>query len=105
MPGPEQPDAPIWASAKARKQIDVLREVAKTLADRERELANRPIGKMTESELETEQLRLEDLLQVGSMTVDDFRRLREIDHYLEGMRQRRHYGMSREAWGSEYYDE
>lgn len=101
MPGTEQPDIPIWAAAKARKQIDVLREVAKTLEEVERERAARPIAQLTESELEAEQLRLDEMLQSNTLTVDGFRRLREVDYYLDGMRQRRSYGPNREEWGYE----
>jgi hypothetical protein len=101
MPNIEQPDVPIWAAAKARKQIDIVREAAKTIADTERERASRPIDRMTEVDLEAEQLRLEEMLHIGTMTVDDFRRLREIDFYLEGMRQRKQYSATYEEWSPE----
>jgi hypothetical protein len=105
MPNREQPEVPIWAAAKARKQIDVVREAAKVLADTERERAGRPIARMTETDLEAEQLRLEELLETRTLTVEDFRRLREIDFYLEGMRQRREYHPSQEEWMHEPYSE
>lgn len=101
MAGQEQPQVPIWAEAKARKQIDVLKEVAKALADSERVRANQPIEDMTERDLEAEQLRLEDVLHEGTLTVDGFRRLREIDFYLDGMRQRRRHGPAHEEWEPE----
>ena len=92
MPDREQPDTPLWAAAKSRKTIDVVREAAKAVAQVERERATKPIAKLTEIDLEAEQLRLEEMLRMGTMTVDDFCRLREVDHYLESMRLRREYG-------------
>lgn len=104
MPDKQQSDAPLWAASKSRKHIDVLREVAKTLADTERLMASQPVEKLTESALEAEQLRLEDVLHIGDMTVEEFQRLREIDFYLEAMRQRRGYGPAREEWQHESTD-
>jgi hypothetical protein len=96
----DQP-VPLWEEAKARKRVDILKEAAKALSESERLRANQPIATMTERDLEAEQLRLEDLLGAGTLTVDGFRRLREIDFYLEGMRQRRNYGPAREEWSPE----
>ena len=104
MPGTEPPEVPIWAAAKARQQVDVVREVSRVLAEAERERASRAVGELTESDLETEQLRLEEMLHAGTMTVDDYCRLREVDFYLEGMRQRRGYGPSHE-WRRESLSE
>ena len=104
MAGTEQPEVPIWAAAKARQQIDLVREVSRVLAEAERERANRPIGKLTESDLEAEQLRLEEILYAGTMTVEDFNRLREVDVYLEGMRQRRGQRPSHQ-WRREFLGE
>lgn len=92
------PPEPIWAAAKARKQIDILKEVVKALEEGDRLRANQPIAAMTERDLEAEQLRLEDLLRAGTLTVEGFRRLREIDFYLEGMRHRRQSGPAHEEW-------
>jgi hypothetical protein len=92
MPDAEGNDLPIWAASKARKTIDIVGEATKTIVDSDRTRANQPIGSLTEADLEAEQLRLEEMLHAGTMTVDDFCRLREVDHYLEGMRLRRHYG-------------
>ncbi len=103
MAGQEQPKVPIWAEAKAKRQIDVLKEVARSLADSERVRANQPISEMTERDLEAEQLRLADLLQEDSLTVEGFRRLREIDFYLGDMRQRRRHGPAREEWKPERF--
>jgi hypothetical protein len=100
MAGNEQPVVPIWAESKAKKQIDVLREVSRTLEEAERIQANQPIGQMTETDLEAEQLRLEELLHEGEVTVDEFRRLREIDFYLHEMRERREE-WAREEWKPE----
>lgn len=100
----EQPPVPIWAEAKARKQVDVLKEVAnvvKGIEESERVRANQPLPSMTEADLEAEQLRLEALLQHRALTVEGFRRLREIDFYLEGMRQRRHHGAAQRGWTPE----
>ncbi|MBV9279079.1 MAG: hypothetical protein JOZ41_03265 [Chloroflexi bacterium] len=105
MAGQEQQPAPIWAESKAKKQIDVLKEVARTLADAERVRARQPIAEMTERDLEAEQLRLGDLLGAGTLTVEGFRRLREIDFYLEAMRQRRHHGPTHEQWESERFSD
>ena len=104
MAGTEQPEVPIWAAAKARQQIDVVREVSRVLAESERERANRPVARLTESDLEAEQLRLEEMLHAGTMTVEDFCRLREVDTYLEGMRQRRGYD-PRHQWRREFLGE
>lgn len=93
-----QPQEPIWAAAKARRQIDILKEVARAIEESERVRANQNIAEMTERDLEAEQLRLEDLLRAGDLTVDGFRRLREIDFYLGGMRYRRHHGPAHEEW-------
>ena len=101
MAGTEQPDVPIWANGKARKQHDILSEVCKALERRDRERASLPIGKLTESDLEAEQLRLEELLHAGALTVDDFRRLREVDFFLQEMRERRTRPLSREEWKPE----
>ena len=104
MANQEQPLMPIWAEAKAKKQIDVLKEasrVVKAIEDADRVRANQPIGTMTERELEAEQFRLAYLLEEGTLTVDGFRRLREIDFYLDGMRQRRHHGPTQEEWTQE----
>jgi hypothetical protein len=104
MASDEQPSVPIWAEAKAKRQVDVLKEVAKVvkcIEESERVRANQPIGSMTESELEAEQLRLQELLRVGTLTVDGFRRLREVDFYLEGMRRRREYDSASEGWEPE----
>jgi hypothetical protein len=98
----EQPAVPIWAEAKAKRQINVLKEVAQALAEAERVRANQPIAAMMERDLEAEQLRLEVLLDEGMLTVDGFRRLREIDFYLEGMRQRRRHGPTQEEWTPEH---
>lgn len=100
----EQPSMPIWAQSKAKKKVDVLREVAKALRETERVRANQPIAEMTEADLEAEQLRLEDLLHAETMTVGDFRRLREIDFYLQEMRERRD-GWTREGWTPESLNE
>lgn len=98
MDDTEQPQKPIWLEAKARKKIDIVREVGKVLAETERLSASKPILEMTENDLEIEQLRLEELLSLGSMTVADFQRLREIDWYLDAMRGRRDYGRIQEEW-------
>jgi hypothetical protein len=105
MADEQQPLVPIWAEARAKKQVDVLTEVArvaKELDESDRVRAAQPIGMMTEHDLEAEQLRLEHLLQSGTITVDGFRRLREIDFCLDGMRRRRQHGPTREPWNSEY---
>ncbi|HLJ65734.1 MAG TPA: hypothetical protein VKX16_00060 [Chloroflexota bacterium] len=101
MAGHDESQNPIWAQAKARKQMDILKEVARSLSETERVRANQPIASMTELDLEAEQLRLESLLAEKMLSVDDFRRLREIDFFLEGMRQRQHYGPAREEWSQE----
>src|SRR5438309_192386 len=104
MADQEQPLMPIWAEAKSKKQIDVLKEaskVIKSIEDADRVRGNQPIGDMTERELEAEQFRLGYLLHEGTLTVDGFRRLREIDFYLESMRQRRHHGPAQEEWTQE----
>jgi len=95
-----QPQVPIWAEAKANKQIDVVKEAVRTIHESERLRANQPIAAMTERDLEAEQLRLEDLLRVEALTVEDFRRLREIDFYVDDMRDRRDRGPAHE-WKSE----
>src|SRR5579872_4004055 len=102
-PNPEQQEAevPRWAEAKAKKPLDVLREVSSTLAETDRVRANQPVVDMTERDLEAEQLRLEAMLNDGLLTVEAFRRLREIDFFLEGMRKRRHYGAAHEGWKHE----
>jgi len=100
MAGNEQPLVPIWAEYKAKKQIDVLREVSRALEETERMRPNQPIGQMTEADLEAEQLRLEELLHEGEVTVDEFRRLREIDFYLHEMHERRE-DWAREEWKPE----
>jgi len=102
MAGQEQPPVPLWAEAKAKKQIDVLKEVAKALEETERARARQPVAEMTESDLEAEQIRLEHLLTTGALSVADFRRLREIDFYLEGMRHRRRYRPKHEEWQPEH---
>jgi hypothetical protein len=89
MAASEQPLVPLWAEAKAKKQVDVLKEAARTIEEAERLRAGQPVDSMTEQDLEAEQLRLEDRLHDGSLTVEEFRRLREIDFYLDGMRWRR----------------
>src|SRR5947209_11553061 len=89
---------PLWAEAKAKKKIDVLREVARVLQETERVHASQPIAEMTEANLESEQLRLEDMLHARSITVDEFRRLKEIDFYLDGMRERRQYIWTPDGW-------
>ena len=101
MAGQEQPKVPLWEESKAKKRVDVLKEAARALDESERLRANQPIATMTERDLEAEQLRLQDLLHDGALTVDGFRRLREVDFYLEGMRQRRHYGPAAEEWSPE----
>ena len=48
----EQPLVPIWAESKARKRLDVLKDVAnvvKTIDDSDRVRANQPIAGMTEA--------------------------------------------------------
>src|SRR5947209_5621361 len=97
----EQPVVPIWAEAKAKKKVDVLKEVAKALSEADRVRANQPIGTMIERDLETEQLRLADLLHDGTLTVEGFQRLREIDFHLDGMRRRRQHGPTQEEWSPE----
>jgi hypothetical protein len=94
-------DTPIWAGAKSRKQVDILKEVARTLSETEIERSRRPIDKLTQSDLEIEQGRLEEVLDAGKMTVEDFRRLQEIDYFLNGMRQRRDQISSYEGWRHE----
>ena len=104
MAEPEQPAVPIWAEAKARKQMDVLKEVqevARDIDESDRLRAKQPISAMTERDLAAEQLRLEHLLQEGTLTVEGFQRLREIDFYLEGMRYRRHHGPTQQEWKPE----
>ena len=107
MPNNEQPDVPIWAATKAKKQldIDVVREAANALTEAELERAGRPVVKLTEIELEAEQLRLEEMLQRGAMTGEDYSRLREVDFYLEGMRERKRYGPGCEEWHPEHHYE
>lgn len=100
MADQEQPLVPIWREAKA-KQLDVLKDVAKALDEAERIRARQPIDTMTERDLDAEQMRLEYLLGEGTLTVDGFRRLREIDFYLDGMRERRHHGPAQEEWKPE----
>lgn len=101
MAGSDQPIIPLWAESKAKKQVDIVQEAARALADAERLRASQPIAKMRECDLEAEQLRLEEMLAEETLTVEDFRRLREIDFYLAGMRERREYGWSRDEWSSE----
>lgn len=100
MAGSEQPE-PIWAASKARKQVDILKEVARFLAADESERASKPIGSMKAADLEAEQYRLAELLHRGNITVDDFRRLREIDFYLHDMRERRAHDGARQEWKPE----
>ena len=102
MAGQERQPVPLWAEAKAKKQIDVLKEVAKALEESDRARARQPIPEMTESDLYAEQIRLEHLLTTGTLTVADFRRLREIDFYLEGMHHRRHHRPRRQEWQPEH---
>jgi hypothetical protein len=105
MADEHQPLVPIWAEARAKRQVDVLTEVARVAKDideTDRIRAAQPIGCMTERDLEAEQFRLEQLLQSGAITVDGYRRLREIDFCIDGMRRRRHHGPTHEAWNSEY---
>jgi hypothetical protein len=102
MAGQEQPLVPLWAETKAKKQIDVLKEVAKAINESERARARQSVAEMTESDLEAEQFRLEAVLESGKMTVDGFRRLREIDFYLEGMRHRRRHRPAHEEWQPEH---
>jgi hypothetical protein len=100
----EEPQVPIWAEAKAKKQIDVLKEVAgvvKSIDESERVRASQAIPSMTERDLAAEQFRLEALLHEGTLTVDNFHRLREIDFYLQEMRDRRHRGPTHEEWKPE----
>lgn len=104
MANDEQPLVPLWAEAKARKQVDVLGEVArvvKSIEELDRVRSRQPIDQMTERDLEAEQVRLEYLLHEGTLTVEGFRRLREIDMYLEDMRHRRYDGPAREYWEQE----
>ncbi len=101
----EQPNVPIWAAARAQKHNDILREVARSLDTTERERALRPLDKLTERDLEAEQLRLEEWLHLGTITVESFRRLREVDFYLEAMQQRRGFGPAREEWQRESQSE
>ena len=103
MATPEQPSVPIWAEAKAKKNVDVLKEAAKALEESERVRANQSIATMTERDLAAEQLRLDALLHEEMLTVQDLRRLREIDFYLEGMRQRRRLGPVHEEWTQERF--
>jgi hypothetical protein len=97
----EQPIVPLWMEAKARKQVDILKEVARAIDESDRVRAGQPIANMTEADLETEQLRLQDLLRTRTLTVDGFQRLREIDFYLDGMRARRQYGPPQAEWTPE----
>ncbi len=99
----EQPIVPLWMEAKARRQIDILKEAARAIDESERVRANQAIPTMTERDLEAEQLRLEDLLRERTLTVEGFQRLREIDFYLDGMRARRQYGPAQEEWSSERF--
>lgn|SRR5947209_15332008 len=99
----EQPIVPLWMEAKARKQVDILKEVARAIDESERVRANQPIAAMTERDLEAEQLRLQDLLRGRTLTVDGFQRLREVDFYLDSMRARRQYGPSQEEWTPERF--
>lgn len=105
MTGAEQPEVPIWAASKARKQVDILKEVARTLAATDAERAHRPLGAMTETDLIAEQYRLEDRMHDGIITVDEFRRLREIDFYLHEMRRRREYTGAHQEWKPESLSE
>ena len=99
MPGEmEQPEVPLWAAAKAKKQIDVVREVSRALAEVERNRALQPVDALNERDLEVEQLRLEEMLHAETMTVADFKRLREVDFFLEAMQERRRHGASPEHW-------
>ncbi len=97
----QETEVPRWAEAKAKRPLDVLKEVSRALAETDRVRASQPVADMTERDLEGEQLRLETLLNDGLLTVDGFRRLREIDFFLEGMRKRRHYGATQEGWKHE----
>lgn len=98
MPDDQPTDMPRWAIAKAKKQIDVVREVSRALAEVERDRSMRPVDALNERDLETEQLRLEEMLHAGTMTVADFKRMREIDFFLEAMSERRRHGASPEHW-------
>jgi hypothetical protein len=102
MAGQEQQSVPLWAEAKAKKKVDVLKEVARALDESEHTRARQPVVEMTESDLEAEQFRLEHLLAAGTLTVKEFQRLREIDFYLEGMRHRRHDRPTHEEWHAEH---
>jgi|SRR5947209_2591186 len=97
----DESETPLWAAAKSRKQVDILKEVARTLTEAEIERSRRPIDKLTESDLEIEQGRMERTLDDGTMTVEEFRRLQEIDYLLNGMRQRKEQITSYENWWHE----
>ncbi|GAC1474150.1 MAG: hypothetical protein PVSMB7_28900 [Chloroflexota bacterium] len=99
----EQPPVPLWAEAKAKKKVDVLKEVARALQETDRIRSKQAIDTMTEADLGVEQLRLQDLLRQGTLTVEQFRRLREIDFYLEGMQMRSHFGPAHEHWEPERF--